>query len=76
MFVEQDIDFDGGCICLLTMFWFFGYVFNLFSVWYCEYWDGSLCVVLLEVWNMFGEYYYYLLHEGGGLMQWLVCAEK
>lgn len=57
---EHHIDADGE-IWLQTFPRVAGYAFNPVSFWHCHDAEGSLCAVLAEVNNTFGEHHRYLL---------------
>lgn len=57
-------------IVLMAMPRIFGYVFNPVSFWFCRDAAGSLCAVICEVNNTFGETHSYLCaHADGRAMQ-------
>lgn len=56
---------DGGKILLLTMPRLLGFAFNPLSVFYCLRRDGSICAMLWEVDNTFGERHAYLIPVSG-----------
>ncbi|MDE2252753.1 MAG: DUF1365 domain-containing protein [Betaproteobacteria bacterium] len=58
---EQGIKDADGEIWLQTFPRVLGYVFNPVSFWYCHRADGTLCAILAEVNNTFGERHCYLL---------------
>jgi DUF1365 family protein len=58
---EQGIMDADGEIWLQTFPRVLGYVFNPVSFWYCHRADGTLCAILAEVNNTFGERHCYLL---------------
>ncbi len=58
---DQGITDADGEIWLQTFPRVLGYVFNPVSFWYCHRADGTLCAILAEVNNTFGERHCYLL---------------
>jgi hypothetical protein len=71
---RQGIDLAGGPVRLLCFPRLLGYAFNPLSLWYCWHREGDLRAVLCEVRNTFGERHGYLLHAGGGALDWPVRA--
>lgn len=69
---RSDIDLDGGRVFLLTFPRVLGFRFFPVSFWYCYHSDGTVRAVLAEVQNTFRERHNYLLHQGGGPMDWSV----
>ena len=61
-------DADGE-IWLQTFPRMFGYVFKPVSFWFCERSDGSLCAIIAEVNNTFGDRHTYVLHPDGRQIQ-------
>ncbi|MGV8933375.1 MAG: DUF1365 domain-containing protein [Gallionellaceae bacterium] len=66
--IEDILEHEGindadGEIWLQTFPRLLGYVFNPVSFWFCHRRDGSLCAVLCEVSNTFGERHCYLLDQ-------------
>jgi DUF1365 family protein len=59
---DEQVDVD-----LHTFPRMFGYVFNPVSFWVCHRADRSICAVLVEVNNTFGESHRYLLTPGDGV---------
>lgn len=59
--------FDDGEVWLQIFLCIVGWMFNFVLFWYCYDVVGMLCVVLVEVNNIFGQYYCYLLcvQDGG-----------
>jgi DUF1365 family protein len=72
------IALDGGALRLLCFPRVLGYVFNPLSIYFWHHRDGSLCAVLYEVSNTFGEQHSYLIPvqgaEGGPVRQ--SCAKE
>lgn len=65
MLAAEGVRLDGGRIRLLCLPRLLGFAFNPIAVWYCEHRDGSLCAVIVEVRNTFGERHSYLIASGG-----------
>ena len=62
---EAGVD-AGGPIRLLTMPRILGYAFNPLSIYFCHRPDGSLCAILYEVNNTFGQRHNYLIAVAPG----------
>lgn len=66
LFAKEGICIPDGEIWLQTFPRVMGYVFNPVSFWIYTQADQSVCAVLAEVNNTFGERHCYLLHKGSG----------
>ena len=60
LLAKAGIACDGGPIRLLTMPRILGYAFNPLSTYFCHLRDGSLCAIVYEVHNTFGEIHSYV----------------
>jgi DUF1365 family protein len=62
---KADIDLGGGRIRILCLPRILGYVFNPISVFFCYGADETLCAILYEVSNTFGQRHSYLAKISG-----------
>ena len=70
LLLKRGIRLAGGRIRLLAMPRVLGYVFNPFSVFFCEHADGTLRAILCELHNTSGERHCYLLSQEGEAMDY------
>lgn len=62
---ESGVDAADGEIWLQTFPRMLGYVFKPVSFWFCERADGTLCAIIAEVNNTFGDRHVYVLSPEG-----------
>ncbi len=76
--VAAGITPDGGAIRLLSLPRILGYMFNPLSVYFCHRRDDTLCALLYEVNNTFGERHSYLIpvDEADGATIRQRCAKR